>query len=558
MRAAVAALALAVAASAGRAEILRVGTAAACDEDTLALALLRAALNGDAADVVRLPRDTTYTGVALHLTDWDPAAAGSLAIEGGYDSCADTTRSGVTILHGNGADPVVEVDTSSRPVSVVSLRNLELRSGSPGLLAEAGAAVYVEFSSIRVNEGGVAITAGADVEVNHASEVRENSGAAHGGGISCVGSGARLTLFGRVAYNSATGGGGGIYAAGGCLVRLRSNVWIEGNQADLGGGLFLAGSARAENLGTGIANLNIYENVAFSEGGGIYMAGTGPQTLLGNVRIVSNQAGERGGGVALVGGARLQVERFNFEQCLTAPRCVKINENSVDVGGFGSAVWADGGSEFRMAQGYAEANTGPDFATQSLFHAAGGGTAMLLEGVQIAHNATQNLLVAETGAEIKAAFVSAARNTYEFLGAPVGARGGDATGGAAIRLFTSILVDQSAFYSFGGEIHGDCLLLDTADGLTSHAASMVGWDPRFVDADSGDLHLRPDSPAIDACDTLLYTPLDSDFDLDARGYDFTLRPDYVGPFDRGADEFRPIFADGFESGGPGAWSQTVG
>src|SRR5690606_4698746 len=124
-------------------------------------------------------------------------------------------------------------------------------------------------------------------------------------------------------------------------------------------------------------------------------------------------------------------------------------------------------------------------------------------------------------------------------------RGGQATGGATIAINTSILVDQRPFVtSAGGEILADCVLLETTEGLTHHAASLVGVDPRFVDADSGDLHLRPDSPAIDSCDTLIYTPLDSDFDLDARGYDFTSRPDYVGPFDRGADELRPIFADG--------------
>ena len=58
---------------ASRAEVIYVGTAAACDEDTLPLALLRAALNGEPADEIRLPRDTTYTNVSLHLTDWSPA-----------------------------------------------------------------------------------------------------------------------------------------------------------------------------------------------------------------------------------------------------------------------------------------------------------------------------------------------------------------------------------------------------------------------------------------------------------------------------------------------------
>ena len=100
-----------------RAEIIRVGPAASCDEDTLALALFRAAVNGQPADEIRLPRDVVYINVALHLTDWDPATAGALVLAGGFDSCSDSTASGDTTLVGNGSAPVVEVDTASRPIS---------------------------------------------------------------------------------------------------------------------------------------------------------------------------------------------------------------------------------------------------------------------------------------------------------------------------------------------------------------------------------------------------------------------------------------------------------
>jgi len=536
-----------------------VGTGTGCEAATLQDALGVAAFNGvGTADEIRLTRTVTYTDIAVEISDWDPANEGALVLSGGWDSCTDATASGQTVLSGDPAAVATIQVRGPNQSSYVTLRRLELEGGSRGLRAEGAASVIVQATSIRLNQGGIAVLDGADVEIDWDAQVVENAGANLGGGVFCTGAGSRVTIFGHVADNTATSAGGGIYANSGCLVRLRSNVWIERNQANLGGGLFLSGSARAENLGTGTAYLNIYENIATAEGGGIYMAGTGPQTLLGNVRIVSNHAGERGGGVALVGGARLQVERFNFEQCVTAPRCVKINENSVGEGGIGSAVYADGGSEFRMAQGYVEANTDPVFAAVALFFATGGTTSMLLEGVQVAHNSAQSIFVAEDGAEIVAAFVSAARNFYEFLGAPVSTRIGDATGGARIDLFTSILADHHSFYSAGGEIHADCVLLETTEGLTGHAVSIVGLDPLFVDADAGDLHLRPGSPAIDSCDAAVYSPLDSDFDLDARGYDFDSRPNLLGPFDRGADELRPIFANGFESGTTGGWSATVG
>ncbi len=555
---AVLAIQLIFALAAARAETIRVGTAAGCDEPNLVAAIGRA-LGTAEADVIRVPRDVAYNSVVLHLTDWDPATIGALTFEGGYDSCVDTTISGVTTLNGSASSPVIEVDTASRPVSDVTLRALDLQGGSVGLLAEGGADVLIQGSMIRLNDRGIEVAGGADVELNPATDVFENVATSFGGGVLCTGAGSRIVVAGSIWNNSATNSGGGIHASTGCVVAFRAGAFVHGNQANYGGGLSLAGGARAENLGTGSAGVDIYENTAFQEGGGIYMAGPGPQTLLGNARIVSNVAWYRGGGVALIGGARLQLERFNFEQCLTPPRCVKINENWTISEDFGSAVYADGGSEFRMFQGYLESNSGPGFAGYAIF-ATGAGTTMLFEGIQIAHNSTIALFQAESGAEITAGFVSAARNLYEVDGGPtiLDSHGGQATGGATIAINSSILVDQRPFVTAtGGEILADCVLVDTTEGLTHHAGSLVGYDPRFVDADGGDLHLRHDSPAIDSCDTLIYTPLDSDFDLDARGYDTPSRPNYIGPFDRGADESPLLLADGFESGNTGAWSSTV-
>ncbi len=555
-----AALLLAASATIAGGEVIRVGTAAACDEDTIPLALLRAALNGDPADEIRIPRDIVYTNVALHLTDWDPATAGSLVLAGGYDSCSDGTASGDTSLHGNGGAPVLEVDTASRPISEVTIRNLDLQGGSIGLLAQGGADVIVDQSRIRLNDGGIEVESGAEVEISGTSQIRENSGATFGAGIYCIDAGSIVTVHGAVSFNTATNAGGGIYANAGCVVQLRSGVSIEGNEASLGGGLFLAGTARAENLGTGSASVNIYSNVATFEGGGIYMAGTGPQTLLGNVRIVSNTAGTRGGGVALVGGARLQLERFNFEACPHVYQCVKIDENSLLAGGEGTAVYADGGSEFRMFQGFMEANLGSDAAGSVIF-ADGASTLIHLEGVQIVDNRTFSLFHSENGAEVRAAFVTALFNYYHPGGGPgqVGSWGATAMGAGEVRLFSSILIDHQPFVTAtGGEAHGDCLVVETVSGLTAHAESMVGVDPELrFDAVQGKYRLSAGSPAVDACDTFAYTPLDSDFDLETRGFDLASKPNHLGAFDRGADELLPLFADGFVSGNTGAWSATA-
>ncbi len=86
------------------------------------------------------------------------------------------------------------------------------------------------------------------------------------------------------------------------------------------------------------------------------------------------------------------------------------------------------------------------------------------------------------------------------------------------------------FRDYDGEIRGS----DYQEG-----------DPRFIDPLAGDLHLLPDSPAIDSGSPVAAP--DDDFDGAPRpqgaGFD-------IGAFEHGA----AIFADGFESGDLSAWS----
>ncbi len=88
----------------------------------------------------------------------------------------------------------------------------------------------------------------------------------------------------------------------------------------------------------------------------------------------------------------------------------------------------------------------------------------------------------------------------------------------------------------------------------------VGTDPAllFVNPASGDLHARRTSEAIDSCDGFYWTPTDRDLDDQEWAWDDPSWTNYLGAYDRGADEARPIFVDGFESGGTGGWSSAVG
>ena len=81
-------------------------------------------------------------------------------------------------------------------------------------------------------------------------------------------------------------------------------------------------------------------------------------------------------------------------------------------------------------------------------------------------------------------FVTAARNRYwdETTEQFVDSRGADIADGGSLDMYTSILADHGPFESVGGvTIYGDCMMVDTTQGMTEFTATMVGVDPRFRD-----------------------------------------------------------------------------
>lgn len=539
------------------AAILTVGSSpGTCSATSIAQALTLAQASA-ANDEIRLTRSLAYTGVATGVADWDPAVSGHLVIAGGYDDCLDTTASGRTTLVGDGASTIFIVGETGVVASrlQVTLRRLDLTGGGGGARGFGNVRVLVESSRIGGNEQGVGALMGAEVEIAASTTVEANVGATGGAGAFCHGVGSRLIVAGQVLDNVASAAGGGILAVEGCVVSLRAGAKIEWNSAARGGGLAVGSGSRAEGGGAGLLATRIAHNEASEYGGGIAVEGVGPGTHLANVQVESNVA-PVGGGVFVGPGGQLRLERYNFELCANAKRCFTLSHNRAvaSVNALGSAALVMTGGELVLMQGYVEGNDGDGELDAAL--AVFGGT-MLLDGMQIWNNETDAILFAR-GGSIVAGFVSAAGNEFWDEGSATWrpSAGASAILSASVEIYTSILADHGPFEpATGGTIVGDCLILETEEGIEAEV-SMVGVDPRFRDAASGDLHLRPDSPAIDSCDTKVYAPRDIDFDLDGRGFDTPSVANFLGRYDRGADEFPLYFADDFESGGTGRWSST--
>ncbi len=542
--------------SARAVDIYYVGASEADCEATSIAEALGLAQGTAAADEIRLTRSLAYTGVEVQIVDWNPAVSGHLTVRGGYDDCLDATASGRTTLTGDGSGTLFVVAETAGVAQrlEVTVRDLELTGSGTGAGAFGNVRLLLQDALLQGNAQGARNTAGAELELGGGTIVQDNLGGVVGGGAVCSEPGTRLILAGQIRDNEVSAWGGGIFALDGCVVELRAGAAIEYNSADRGGGLALVEGAWAEGGGAGTAPVRIAHNIALEAGGGIFLDGPAPRSLLGNVQIESNSA-EFGGGVYVGGAVRLQLERFNFAPCANPARCVTLSHNrsTGTNNAFGSAALISGGGELLFAQGFIEGNEGDGVNDAVLV--AGVGSTILLDGVQIWDNETDALFFALDESQIVAGFVSAAGNSYfdEDSGTLRDSAGARASQ-SSIELYSSILTDHGPFETeFGGTIVGDCLMVDTEEGIEAEV-TMVGVDPRFRDAAAGDLHLKPDSPAIDSCDDEVYAPLDIDFDLDPRGYDSATRPNVLGPFDRGADESPLLFASGFESGTTAGWS----
>lgn len=574
--------ALLVPAAPAGAAIIRVGSSVVNCQATTIPAALALALASPEDDVIRLTRSLTYTNVGIYIPDWDTGVSGYLVVSGGWDDCLDDVPSGRTLLTAAPGGIVFEVGESgaSEFGLQLQLRDLEI-TGANTAIAVAGrgfgggpggypASVHIFRTYLYGNEHGASVSSGAQFVVGQGSEVRQNvpvhPAGRYGAGLICLDSGSELWIQGEVRQNIVTGSpgtGGGIFADDECEVFFTPGARIVANEAVEGGGIYLAGGSSASVGWLGTGEALILQNGA-TNGGGVLADGATTTATFENLRIESNHA-HAGAGILVRNGASVTHQRSQLPThgCIGAPRCVTLSGNVIDggVANQGSAVHVSGGSSFQMFGGFIEENTGIDESGEMIF-VQGAGSTIAMEGVQIWNNRSRAIFYAIDSGSLTAGFVTAAANSF-FV--PNGSFyddsfGGEAINGGQIGIFTSIYKNHREFIQGGGgatSINVDCLILETTAGTTSAGANMLGVDPLFVNAATGNLRLRPTSPAIDACDALIYTPVFKDYDLDVRGLDIPSIIDVLGPYDRGADEVPLVFASGFESGTLGEWSSSV-
>ena len=549
---------LTLAATPASGAVFYVGSGADCDTSTLDGAVGAAAFTIGEDDEIRVT--SALGNISRELRNFDPTTIGAITIRGGYADCSGTPNtSGYGVLLGSGSDPVLEI-VADGATSRVTLRDMVISGLGDGrgvTVTGGDAQLFLEGTRVEYNDGGGIYTSGpVQVDIDRYSEVQNNDSFGDpGGGISCTGS--RIVVAGDVVDNHTTSSGGGIYASAGCDVTLEPGARFLFNSAGWGGAVALS---NASDMSTGddthLAPPLFNGNSAESQGGAIYAVHSSDVTLE-NTIIQGNSAGQRGGGLYVDNNSDLILYR-GPETC-PSPGCTVLSHNELDGSpGFkeGIAVFAGGGSTVGIFQTQIHGSREFDQRGHPIF-ATDAGTTINLESITLHGNHAQSLLTARHGASIIAAFVTTASNYYYVGGTPFDAAGGVASDGSRLEIYSSIWTDHGDFsVDATSIIRADCLLAESLEGMsTVGRAAFV--DPMLINPAGGDLRPQPGSPAVDYCDTALYTPLVRDLEHRVRGWDVPTRPNYAGPYDLGAYERGLLLADGFESGGTTGWTMTV-
>lgn len=564
---------------------LRVGTGTGCVYATIADAVLAAAANGTTSDLIMV-KTSPAQAIAAPITV-DLNVAGTVEIVGGFGTCTDALpivgqRTTVSVPSSN-AFVVQNAGVSNRTFTLQQVALIGV-SGGAGRLVDATGRVLLNIDNALLSngkgtDGGNIRMAGPNVTLFIAGGAAIYSGEAtnNGGGVHCSGGGTVLLVDGAITDNSATGSGGGVYldgcdmnaSAGGGAVGCPSanNRGITCNTAGVdvplgsGGGVYATNGAVVNFFGDATQRATLRLNRA-DYGGGLFATGAATDIEFRDADILENIGLLGGGGVAADNGAQLLI-RSTITDCGSLNGCSRVMNNGTAsaVGELcpGGGVWVTGGADAIIRRTNFSANSaGHGYGAAIAIN--GAGTTALLEGDLFYAQLARPIDIG-IGATMTAAFVTAWGNN---VGSSATFNVGGA--GANVAVYSSVTLDDTTFSPLtgGATASADCIVTrslanfpappDPGSFEVVASAAAVLADPA-----SGSGRLRPDSPAIDYCDTFRYTPVDSDIHGEVRGTDApAVANGPFGTYDLGADEWNAVFIGDFELGNCNLWSFDTG
>ena len=531
------------------AAIFSVGADAACSYHTVEQAIAGAAANGSAADEIRLLTGAVSLSARLNVN------AQSLQLIGGFASCLDAAPSGITELSASlGAVAIHAVDGSP---TTVGLQHLHL-SATAGRVVDIDGPATVTVLDTQLTSGlasgageagdggGLRLRgAAAQVILGAGTLVQGNHADGRGGGVYCDGGATlRLDVGSSIDGNQSAGDGGGVFAdhcilvdsSGGALFPGANFAGVVNNTAGAaGGGMYLS---QTSVTGEGTNDLNRIAGNHAARGGGLYITGSDSNVTVANFILENNSADGEGGALYVSQGAVVNLGRHSTVCKGSAAYCARITGNSA---AHGSALYADAGAQTKLQQ--IEISVNPAGLGGAAIDSRDANTRTLLEGAILYGHAPQPATHTQGSASLQAAFISSYANGGAF---DLGADG-------HVALFSSVIQDNVFLLPPSGttSLFADCSIVKENSSFPPDLDGIeVLDDPPalFKNPAIGDLRPRPQSRAIDRCDTFFYPPTTLDVFGFARGFDVpsVQNSPAFGPIDAGAIEAPWIFAADFD------------
>ncbi|HET9047471.1 MAG TPA: hypothetical protein VFN29_00695 [Chiayiivirga sp.] len=554
---------------AAHANTYTVGSGAGCTHGTIQSAI-NAADSHFGYDEIRLTRSLTYEPESNTVNTSD-----DLSIVGGYATCTQSTSDGVyTVVSGFGAangTSVFNINTSG--TAIVTLRLLQITAARQyGInFHGSGTLQLIENTIDRNKVGGIHAEASpgssANLAIYTGNVILQNgtTGLGSGGGVSLTGA-VTMTMVATkttIGLNTAQLGGG-LYVGSGATANIGSPGYgglavIDGNDATLGGGIFVAGTL---NLYTTDPThpVRVAGNWTDNSGGGIYVSGADALLCARDFVIEDNQAGITGGAIVAANGSYgyspnvlLNVDSPDCvvpamaKRCASSTTCNRISGNSSDHNDSydpsGAIIAALSYAFLRADHVTMRDNTGE-------YMVYGNDSNISLDHMLIADNTISGTVLVSSGSATAIQALALGSSTIA---------NNDFTGYFVLHspwmlFLTNDIIDQPGvptYVTIPHQLYLHNLLLSSTANIPP-APDIIVDSPMFIDAAHGNYHLNRYSQAVDFAEADTYDPLD----LDGKPYDVDLprANNRYGPRDLGAFElqsedcgiFGTIFCTSFE------------
>lgn len=430
----------------------------------------------------------------------------------------------------------IYMDSGAMTITNPDIRYNQAVSGPGGGIYRSGGTLsvwattqsgYVAVNTSPTNGGGIYDASGAPLVLRalggYRLNINSNQAGMNGGGIYALHTFVDAYGWIQMTSNTAANHGGAVYLGSGATAWFDDyntanvpEIWVNTATSGNGGGIYAQDSTWVQVDGGQVGFPGTGNRALLGDGGGIYLDNS--DLLVDNTIIVGNQAGDDGGGIAAVNtssvtfSSSMGLLHGPAEQPGDGPRspqatacdpdalpadnyCLEVRGNSAaDMGG---GIFFDGESTGSIVRTAFVANTASMGSALELMDA----TVSLQNSIVRDNTATgvnkSTIHVYNEGLSGPTSTFDAQHNTIVH-NTQFGVYYANLTGGT----FDNNIVwgNTSLGFVTGAGLTTTAACNDTQDSVLTGAGN-VSSDPFFITTARGGYHLKPGSPAFDACAT---------------------------------------------------------